>query len=747
MTSEHPGSAPHGGRGAFTRGLLLTITLQGLLACAGGKVSTPLTRAGAERMANGDHAQAYINYRAALYYEISPEARGARPIYELMMTAYQRWIEQQIILARGELDAGETAAGFERLASLVRSQRVRHRWEVREFAVGAQVKPTSPQHAEIYRLLEETAGREWPGVEALQRARHYVPAVILARRLASPFDGEHHLSAKLQALRREGATWHDAAAARAREPHARSFHQAMATRLRGERAARLPELAVPWSAEGVTASCSALYHAVRTRLRQGKHPVVLAFVDDVCQTSTKRWVTNEPYTYTEHVMQDVTRVVRKGSCSTTGGSYQQKFHCAYVDGQQRCGNVAISTPGREICTPDEVRTERQRVPQRRSAHRDVTHEHRTLTWTGIAVITWPGGSERVSFAINKAAEDTAYATAHGTKRITLNERELLKRAADELVQRVRPLEAKIRGSAAATLARDAERARQAGDEQAVDDLHLAAMLAGEPEDSRAYLQRAYGLDHALWQGIHAGVPDPIGPPASTALLGKGLLDLAPDVPVADQQRCGDCYALRGTTVRHRSEVRGGERPAAHHVMAALAYLRPERSAITELGDQLLISATARTRPTRRLQLAWVANLELGAGLGNGMAYGADILPVGVALTLGRARYGLAVGAGFGGVQGGVIPFSWRAPIEAYAMFELTSRLTVTGTARLSYLSEGARTSGTTTDVGADELELTFGMRLDKLRKRGGWGSSGYLGVVYRELMGTSFAGAALGLGY
>ena len=50
------------------------------------------------------------------------------------------------------------------------------------------------------------------------------------------------------------------------------------------------------------------------------------------------------------------------------------------------------------------------------------------------------------------------------------------------------------------------------------------------------------------------------------------------------------------------------------------------------------------------------------------------------------------------------------------------------------------------DVGGDEFELSAGVRIEELMKNS-LGTTGYVGGVYREIMGTRFAGAALGIGY
>lgn len=136
---------------------------------------------------------------------------------------------------------------------------------------------------------------------------------------------------------------------------------------------------------------------------------------------------------------------------------------------------------------------------------------------------------------------------------------------------------------------------------------------------------------------------------------------------------------------------------------------------------------------------WTSRIlaSLGFGLGGGVLYDFD-WEAGIGVGLGPAHVRLLGGLAYGGVTEGKLAGGIGFPIAIEASGRLGEAFALTARAAARFVpDEDSRGDGSERAPFGDELELFGGVRvLDK-----GW----VLGVSYREQVGTSFAGVAVGI--
>lgn len=149
-----------------------------------------------------------------------------------------------------------------------------------------------------------------------------------------------------------------------------------------------------------------------------------------------------------------------------------------------------------------------------------------------------------------------------------------------------------------------------------------------------------------------------------------------------------------------------------------------------------------------LSLAAGLDLHMGATGGGHVAYEALILPLGVALQLGRsARIGALAGIGTSGITGGVLPIGCALPVEAFAEVSLGAHLRAAAWGRASEIAGAdGRDDGAADAPFGDELEVGATLRWD--RRREDWryvAGNGYqLGGLYGQAAGAHIVGVVVG---
>ncbi len=172
----------------------------------------------------------------------------------------------------------------------------------------------------------------------------------------------------------------------------------------------------------------------------------------------------------------------------------------------------------------------------------------------------------------------------------------------------------------------------------------------------------------------------------------------------------------------------------------------------EAGDPVrAVTAGPRVRAAAgksALALAAGLDLHMGATGGGHFAYEVLILPLGVALQIGRsARLGAVAGAGTSGITGGALPIAWALPVEMFAEVSLGGHLRAAAWGRATELAGAEGREGGAEDAPfGDEIEIGATLRWD--RRRESWSyvaGNGYqLGALYGQVAGARVLGLVLG---
>ena len=174
------------------------------------------------------------------------------------------------------------------------------------------------------------------------------------------------------------------------------------------------------------------------------------------------------------------------------------------------------------------------------------------------------------------------------------------------------------------------------------------------------------------------------------------------------------------------------RGADHALMAAQ---KPDFDALVTLGG-----TSRQVHGTPVIGVAETADLALGTTLGHKIGFAYDMsFGFGPGVFLGEnLQLGATIGFGLSGITGGVLPFAWKVPTEAFVILELSPELRPMAYFRQDYLfGADSRKHGSTLARWGDEAEAGAGLRF-----------SGKLdGFVYgsvREMAGVRYWGIGMG---
>jgi hypothetical protein len=163
--------------------------------------------------------------------------------------------------------------------------------------------------------------------------------------------------------------------------------------------------------------------------------------------------------------------------------------------------------------------------------------------------------------------------------------------------------------------------------------------------------------------------------------------------------------------------------------------KPEFDALVTLGG-----TSREVHGTPVIGVAETGDFALGATLGHKIGFAYDMsFGFGPGVFLGdNLQVGATIGFGLSGITGGVLPFAWKVPTEAFVILELSPELRPMAYFRQDYLfGADSRKNGSKLARWGDEAEAGAGLRF-----------SGKLdGFVYgsvREMAGIRYWGIGMG---
>jgi hypothetical protein len=168
---------------------------------------------------------------------------------------------------------------------------------------------------------------------------------------------------------------------------------------------------------------------------------------------------------------------------------------------------------------------------------------------------------------------------------------------------------------------------------------------------------------------------------------------------------------------------------------AMPVQKPDFDALLTLGG-----TSREVHGTPVIGVAETGDFSLGATLGHKIGFAYDMsFGFGPGVFLGdNLQVGATVGFGLSGITGGVLPFAWKVPTEAFVILELSPEVRPMAYFRQDYLfGPDSRKNGSTLARWGDEAEAGAGLRF-----------SGKLdGFVYgsvREMAGVRYWGIGMG---
>jgi len=177
-----------------------------------------------------------------------------------------------------------------------------------------------------------------------------------------------------------------------------------------------------------------------------------------------------------------------------------------------------------------------------------------------------------------------------------------------------------------------------------------------------------------------------------------------------------------------------ERPQAITGIA-MPVAQPQFDALVTLGG-----TSREVHGTPLIGVAETGDLSIGATLGHTIGFAYDMSwGFGPGVFVGdNLQLGATIGFGLSGITGGVLPFAWKVPTEAFAILELSHEVKPMAYFRQDYLfGSDARKHGSKLARWGDEAEagagLKFGGRLD-----------GFVYGSVREMAGLRYWGIGMG---
>ena len=144
-------------------------------------------------------------------------------------------------------------------------------------------------------------------------------------------------------------------------------------------------------------------------------------------------------------------------------------------------------------------------------------------------------------------------------------------------------------------------------------------------------------------------------------------------------------------------------------------------------------------------------IDLAAGMvtgrHDGFAYDVGFLPLGIAVKLGETSFvtvgtGIVASGATGAIDDGV-----GLPLDVDLELEASSRIRVIGWARAAWIAGSPqRHDGAPSLPFADELDAMLGVRIGHHYEDYGFpsGNGPYVGIAYKEMVGTKFIGLTFG---
>ena len=204
-------------------------------------------------------------------------------------------------------------------------------------------------------------------------------------------------------------------------------------------------------------------------------------------------------------------------------------------------------------------------------------------------------------------------------------------------------------------------------------------------------------------------------------------------------------AARGIEVRADADDSGDhDSPWYREIAAGFgAGLRFERPDTTKNFDELLtLGGSERSiHGSPVVGVAETADLSIGMTLGGKTEFAYDVaFGFGPGVFVGKnLQVGATVGFGLSGITGGILPFGWEVPMQAFAVLELSDDIKPVAYFRQSYIFDSdSRQNGAKMAIwGADEAEAGAGLKFSgKL--------DGFIYGSVREMANIRYWGIGLG---
>lgn len=685
-----------------------------LLKAACATVPGSLAVQAAQRSKEGNLSQAYVDYRAAMHFQILPSDPAWHAAKRDMEATFHRWVDARIAALRASA-ASNPGGTLNGLLDLLAPDLGEVPWGKREREMNVDVRPriTDAQRASIERAIGELVPALERAIDQARDAGRRVEAANAAMTLALARSGDSLVRVRAERLRLEAARQQlELVQALPPEAPLRDFHDALARYFAGE------SVQLAWDHLGVRVegseqhACAALHQVLRDVIK-GPPEATLEIRDERCElVETPRQGKEEVIVGYKKVSEPAP-VLPGEQCRYEAGSH------GYMGGWKGCG-------ARPNVTVEKAIVERV----------DFHYLDWKVRWSGQLVLRHRLHERALPFEVAEHGTEKARADA-GRMPSSLRP---LRRLALGLAERIREDRNKLRDALVAELHARGNDARVRGDLEAADEADvLASRWDPTHPGPMQHLARRYGFVRENLFAIFNGTARPPRWPADAVEQERWTaVARAPEVPA-----CDGCLSHATKLAPEYLEAKGGGL-----LVWGLSYLHATEPAITDLPGSAALSITGGQAPLGVLGHGWQMSGELGMGTSGGFLYDLNILPIGLATNLGPLTVGIAAGGGLGGITGGRVPFAWQVPVEARLGLRLGAHAMLEASAlnQWTFRSE-LREDGSQNALFGDELRGSLGFHWVMPAFAGSRrGSTFYLGADYREMRGAELFGVRVGYG-